>query len=139
MSDVLKSQERMELRRALGNRAIPAPQTRSYFRGSPYLIAHACFDCRKSWKRDREAEQVCPECGKSLAMMGRSFRAPRKRADDQWEKLRRLWAAGFRFWSYRSYPQAERYPEDLRDVDAWIERNSTHPMRIRPKPPEQKA
>jgi hypothetical protein len=64
--------------------------------------------------------------------MGRSFRAPKKREAEQWEKLRRLWNAGFRFWSYRSFPEAEPYPDNLGEVDAWIARNSKHPMRIRP-------
>jgi len=63
-------------------------------------------------------------------MMGRSFRVPAGRKQDQWEKVRRLWNAGFRFWSYRSFPEAERYPDDLRDVDAFIRRNDRHPMRI---------
>jgi len=46
--------------------------------------------------------------------------------------VRRLWTAGFRFWSYRSFPLAERFPERLRDVDAFIRRNLRHPMRATP-------
>jgi len=64
-------------------------------------------------------------------MMGRSFKAPTKADEVQWEKVRRLWNAGFRFWSYRSFPDAERFPEGVREVDAFIERNPHHPMRIR--------
>ncbi len=64
-------------------------------------------------------------------MMGRSFRTPSTRERDQWEKVQRLWRAGFRFWSYRSFPDAEPYPEDLREVDTFIDRNPHHPMRIR--------
>jgi hypothetical protein len=131
MSKVLSKHDRMELRKAIGNRSIPGPQMQPSFSGRCYLIAHACFACQKSWKRTGETEQGCPECGRPLALMGRSFRAPKKREDDQWEKVRRLWEAGFRFWSYRSYPEAEAYPDDLRDVDAWIKRNTTHPMRIK--------
>jgi DNA-directed RNA polymerase subunit RPC12/RpoP len=121
--------ERMEIRRAIGNREVRGPRVPRYYRGPDYLIAHACFDCRKSWKRSGEQENACPECGKRLASMGRSFRAPSKRKGDQWEKVRRLWDAGFRFWSYRSFPDAEPYPDDLREVDDFIRRNRNHPMR----------
>lgn len=120
----------MEIRRAIGNREVVGPCVRPYHRGPAYLVAHACFDCRKSWKRPEECGQSCPECGKSLAQMGRTFRAPPMRKVDQWEKVRRLWNAGFRFWSYRSFPDAERYPDSLRDVDAFIRRNRDHPMKV---------
>lgn len=123
--------ERMEMRRAVGNRSVPSPTVAPYHRGPDYLIAHACFDCRKSWKRPGEQEHVCPDCGQGLALMGRTFRAPARRQIDQWKKVKRLWDAGFRFWSYRSFPEAERYPDDLRDIDAFIERNRTHPMRVK--------
>jgi hypothetical protein len=63
--------------------------------------------------------------------MGRSFRAPSNRKRDQWEKVQRLWDAGFRFWSYRSFPDAERYPDSLREVDDFIRRNREHPMKIK--------
>jgi hypothetical protein len=121
----LSKPERMEKRRAIGNRAVAAPPVPPYHRGPAYLIAHACFDCRKSWKRPGEDLHFCPQCRKPLAMMGRSFRTPATRERDQWEKVQRLWRAGFRFWSYRSFPDAEPYPEDLREVDTFIDRNHT--------------
>ncbi|MET0308776.1 MAG: hypothetical protein ABW023_08725 [Sphingomonas sp.] len=122
---------RMELRRAIDNREVSGPPVRPYNRGPAYLIAHACFDCRKSWKRPDADDHVCPECRKPLARMGRSFRAPRKASDDQWEKVRILWKAGFRFWSYRSCRDAESLPDELRDVEDFIRRNPHHPMRAR--------
>lgn len=95
-----------------------------------YLIAHACFACRKSWKLPTGRPARCTECGARLADMGRSFRAPAKRDTEQWEKVRALWDAGFRFWSYRSHPEAERLPERLREVAAFIRRNPDHPFRV---------
>jgi hypothetical protein len=62
--------------------------------------------------------------------MGRSFKAPKKRDAEQWAKVERLWNAGFRFFSYRSYPDAEPLPERLRDVDPFIRRNPAHPFRV---------
>ena len=63
--------------------------------------------------------------------MGRSFRVPKSSDVEQWEKLRALWLAGFRFWSYRNYPQAEPLPERLRDVEAFVRRNPDHPFRVK--------
>jgi ssDNA-binding Zn-finger/Zn-ribbon topoisomerase 1 len=124
-------QQRMEVRRSIGNRTVPGPYVAPYHRGPDYLIAHACLDCRKAWKRSGDRDHSCPECGEALALMGRTFRTPAKREDDQWEKVRRLWKAGFRFWSYRSFPDAEPFPAQLREVDAFIARNIEHPMRIK--------
>ena len=122
---------RMELRRANGTRKLPVLSEASPPRGPEYLIAHACFSCNKSWKmKPSESGHPCPECGQSIDLMGRSFKAPRKSDREQWEKLKRLWEAGFRFHSYRSYPEAEPLPERLRDVDDFIARNPNHPFRI---------
>src|SRR4051794_7259836 len=95
-----------------------------------YLIAHACFDCRKSWKVRGGRDAQCPDCGSALHEMGRSFKAPKKSDTEQWGKVRALWSAGFRFWSYSGYPEAEPLPERLREVEDFIRRNPRHPMRI---------
>jgi hypothetical protein len=100
------------------------------FRGPDYLIAHACFECRKSLKVRMEGASVCPECGGPLHAMGRSFKAPKRTDAEQWKKVEALWSAGFRFWSYRSHPDAEPLPERLRDLEDFIRRNPEHPMRV---------
>lgn len=94
-----------------------------------YLIAQACFDCRKSWKV-RVGSPICPQCGGPLREMGRSFKTPKRSDVEQWEKVEALWSAGFRFWSYRSHPDAEPLPERLRDVQDFIRKNPNHPMRL---------
>ncbi|MBK3662943.1 hypothetical protein JJE66_17170 [Bradyrhizobium diazoefficiens] len=48
------------------------------------------------------------------------------------QKVQALWSAGFRFWSYRSYPDAEPLPDRMQDVDDFMRRNPKHPMRIAP-------
>jgi hypothetical protein len=63
--------------------------------------------------------------------MGRSFKAPRKTDTEQWETVEALWNSGFRFYSYRSYPDAEALPKKLRDVAEFIRRNPNHPFRVR--------
>ena len=63
---------RAQLRKAAGlkrqgeidaERAIAEPGTRLR-RPAAYLVAHACFVCRKSFKRAfaPEAVRVCPQC-----------------------------------------------------------------------------
>lgn len=74
----------------------------------------------------------CSLCGKPLHRMGRSFRAPKKSDEEQWKKVEALWAAGFRFHSYRSNSDTEPLPERLREGEDFIRRNPQHPMRVRP-------
>jgi len=56
--------------------------------------------------------------------MGRTFRVPKKDDLEQWEKVRKLYEAGFYFGSYRSFPEAEPYPDKLKEVDDFIKRNT---------------
>jgi hypothetical protein len=121
----------MERRRAIGNRDLPEPYVPPYHRGPDYLVAHACFDCRKSWKIElREgADPVCPQCASPLHEMGRAFKAPKKSDAEQWKKVEALWWAGFRFWSNWS-TEVEPLPGRLRDVEDFIKRNPDHPARL---------
>ena len=121
----------MHLRRENGTRKITGVRESTGMLGAEYLIAHACFRCRKSWKmKPDDGGRNCPECGGQLGFMGRSFKAPKKTDTEQWEKIKRLWEAGFRFSSYRSHPDAEPLPERLSEVEDFIARNSRHPFRI---------
>lgn len=96
-----------------------------------YLVAHACFRCRKSFKLAPRPEQSapCPHCGGTLHEMGRSFRAPASRDAGQWAKVEALHAAGFRFSSYRS-ADGPPLPERLADVASFIRDNPAHPLRV---------
>lgn len=97
-----------------------------------YLIAHACFTCRKSFKiRPRKARvATCPHCGGVIFEMGRAFHAPKRSDREQWEKVRRLYDAGFRFYRYRSL-SGPSLPSSLSEVDSFIAGNPEHPLRIR--------
>ena len=101
---------------------MPSPQ---------YLIAHACFDCRKSFKVAPRAERmaVCPGCGGQLHEMGRSFKAPPAKDTEQWAKVQALYNAGFRFFSYRSVA-GPPLPATLSEVEAFIRDNPAHPLRV---------
>ncbi len=125
---------RMRVRRDVGARAEPKPPA-PRATATPYSIAHACFSCRKSFKKANFKDPKCPDCEGTLHVMGRSFKAPKKSDSERWKKVEKLWNAGFRFWSYRSHPDGEPFPARLRDVDAFIKANPNHPMRIREQPP----
>jgi hypothetical protein len=96
-----------------------------------YLIAHACFDCRKSFKvvPRQTYSAVCPGCGGALHEMGRSFKAPPARNLEQWAKVQALFEAGFRFFSYRS-TSGPSLPDRLAEVEAFIRDNPAHPLRV---------
>ena len=99
--------------------------------GPKYLIAHACFDCRKSFKvvPRQDYSAVCPSCGGTIHEMGRSFKAPPVKDLEQWAKVQALFAAGFRFFSYRS-TNGPLLPDRLADVEAFIRDNPAHPLRV---------
>ena len=96
-----------------------------------YLIAHACFDCRKSFKvaPRQDLSAVCPSCGGTIHEMGRSFKAPPTKDLEQWAKVQALFAAGFRFFSYRS-TSGPSLPNRLADVEAFVRDNPAHPLRV---------
>jgi hypothetical protein len=101
---------------------LPSPQ---------YLIAYACFACRKSFKivPRADAQAICANCGGPLHEMGRSFKAPPAKDSEQWAKVQALYNAGFRFFSYRSV-DGPPLPARLADVEAFIRDNPDHPLRV---------
>lgn len=110
-----------------------AKQGPSAVRRGPVLTAYACFSCRKSFKKrfTLEQEYPCPQCSGVLADMGGGFKAPRKGEQKQWQKVERLWRAGYRFRANTMRQLIAPYPHHLRDVDEWIAQNPTHPFRLR--------
>jgi hypothetical protein len=87
----------MEHRRLNGTRAVrKAARPSKTSETASYLIAHACFDCRVSTKRvpHTVGSRRCPSCGGYSYEMGRSFRAPRRSDQEQWNKVRLLFAYG---------------------------------------------
>lgn len=118
----------MLARRAVGNRVVhplPAPP----FPRGRYLVAHACFACRKSWKMDPDRAAKCPECGGPAHSMGRAFKAPRQANVAQWKKVERLWRAGFRFAPTTGSREASPYPDRLWEVERFIAFYGKKPQR----------
>lgn len=101
---------------------MPSPQ---------YLVAHACFDCRKSFKIAPRPDfaAICPNCGGRIVEMGRSFKAPPAKDTEQWAKVVALYEAGFRFFSYRSTP-GPPLPDRLSEVEGFIRDNPAHPLGV---------
>jgi hypothetical protein len=121
--------QRMDLRRQIGNRAWKPPVPRPT-PARTYLVAHACFSCRESFKLPllEGARHPCPQCMRSLFEMGRSFKAPPLADREQWEKVQGLYALGFRFWSY-GYGQLPVLPARLKDIAEFVASNPKHPSR----------
>lgn len=125
---VPEKSRRMALRRDAGNRAPATPKVAKP--SASYLVAHACFDCRKSFKvAPRDIPVICANCGGELHEMGRSFKTPAARDTEQWAKVQALYNAGFRFTSYRSHPCAP-LPAKLSEVAAFVAEHPDHPMRV---------
>ena len=104
------------MKRTIDSRWANAPE-RDYPRQA---IAHACFGCRKSFKvsaLDLGRVHACPDCGEPMRMMGRHFKAPRKRDLDGWRKVERLYDAGLRFWDSKT---GHAYPKRNSEVDAFL-------------------
>lgn len=122
-----EKQRRMKIRRDIGNRKVGVSQSPPHS-SSLHSGAHACFNCQKSFKLSYEKEHVCPNCGNKIYRMGRSFKAPKRRDREQWTKVQKLYALGFRFERYGGdYPPL---PERLREVDRFVEQHPDHELRI---------
>jgi DNA-directed RNA polymerase subunit RPC12/RpoP len=129
----VSKQERMEIRKAIGNRKITPPEPPPFHRGADYLSHYACFNCRKSFKQDPLNESLphtCAECSAELHDMGRNFRPPRKSDKNAWEVARRLYGAGFRFFGSGSHSDPD-LPTALREVEQFIADNPNHYLRIK--------
>jgi predicted RNA-binding Zn-ribbon protein involved in translation (DUF1610 family) len=128
MADKEEKHRRMKLRRDIGNRRVKQVSQTSHHSSYPYLGAHACFNCQKSFKLSYEKDHVCPQCGLIIYRMGRAFKAPKRGDHEQWRKVQKLYASGFRFHCYGGdYPPL---PERLREVDLFIEQYPDHELRI---------
>lgn len=102
-------------------------------RTAAFLVSVACFACRKCFKKPFVPDQnyKCSQCAQEMAYMGRSFKAPRRAEARQWEKVQRLWSAGYRFHTNSRRLDVPAFPNKLRDVDDWIKQNPKHPFRLR--------
>jgi hypothetical protein len=94
-----------------------------------YLMQHACFECRKAFKRyvtygpneEPLPEPLCPECGRTMEEMGRAFKAPKQDDIKQWRKVEALVRNGITFHSYGSHGWG-KFPTVLNEVAPFIEK-----------------
>jgi len=65
-----------------------------------FLFPHACFHCRKSFKKPASSSpRICPECTGELTRLSRKFKPPKARDTAQWAKVKFLVEHGFLFYS----------------------------------------
>lgn len=122
---------RMELRKATDSRIIEPAKTPPYNNGPEYLIAHACFECRKSFKQPvgDAMEHVSPECCGPAYEMGRSFTSPKASDIKQWKKVQGLYAAGFRFIG-SGHNDSLPLPTKLSEVERFLQENPKHYLKV---------
>jgi predicted RNA-binding Zn-ribbon protein involved in translation (DUF1610 family) len=65
----------------------------------PTLSQHACFSCRKVFKKPHEYSATrtvrkCPQCGGEMIYMGYKFRAPAVSDTDEWRRIERALKEG---------------------------------------------
>jgi DNA-directed RNA polymerase subunit RPC12/RpoP len=137
---------RKALRKAAGlkrfSEILAARQSRQetqFIRRTEALMAYGCFTCRKSFKKryDPARAYKCPQCAREMADLGRSFKAPRKSDIRQWQKIERLWQAGYRFHTNTRRLFGPPFPRTLQEVDDWIANNPRHPFRRRDDWPDR--
>jgi ribosomal protein L34E len=115
-----------------------------------YKQHYACFDCRKAFKaplgeidgvvvtprgafvrqkfkKQANPQPTCPECKQPMHNMGLDFKAPKKTDLEQWQKVRRLYAAGFTFASCGCGGPGER-PRRLRELPEFLRRQQTRSL-----------
>ena len=102
---------------------------------TPYNMAFACFDCRKSFKREFDLSTEfpltlkCPNCGGTSHNFGRHFKAPRRTDDRQWRKIRFLFENGFYFQHVYDESDSDRpvpYPETLEQAKDFVVRYKSY-------------
>ena len=96
-----------------------------------YMHPFACFNCRRSFKRVSKVDPVlpCPNCGSPSIGLTRKFKAPKQTDVKQWAKVEALVRHGFLFWSL------DRYPQTLREVDAFASKHRDFLRRERARAP----
>ena len=80
----------------------------------PRYVAHDARD-EAAFVRHARRSVVCPECRAPMHPVGRYFKPPKQSNLKQWEKVRRLLAAGVNFSGYEG-----RLPKRLSEVDAYL-------------------
>ena len=92
----------------------------------PSLVPYTCFQCRNTFKRpfERIFYRKCPSCSAQAVFIDIRFKAPRKRDDKQWEKVRFLAEHGFYFQKVYlkegSVWKRQHYPENLKQAKKFV-------------------
>lgn len=124
MTDKIEKQRRMQIRRDIGSRVVESPEKGTYTKKHRYLIAHACFECCKSFKIEPKEQgqepAKCPECCNEIILMGRAFKPPKKTDIKQWKKVKYLVDNGILFHRYNDERYGP-YPKTLEEAYDFVE------------------
>jgi DNA-directed RNA polymerase subunit RPC12/RpoP len=103
-----------------------------------YKMSFACFDCRKSFKREVDIynvtlELTCPECGNTSYNFGRHFKPPKKSDKEQWNKVRYLKEHGFWFQKIRpdeNSVDSIPYPDTLDEAKEFVNKYKDFALKL---------
>jgi hypothetical protein len=91
---------------------------------------YACFGCRKMFRQPvrhilaraladgEERVAPCPQCSLPMNNLGKHFKPPRQTNTKQWEKVKLLYLAGYRFPAGQA--SYFKYPTRLNEVQSFI-------------------
>ena len=146
---------RKELRLKAGDsklaplRSLPGREPKDPY--PPYLMAFACFRCRRSFKQGPSASyRRCPRCGAWAINLGRNFKPPRAHDRKQWAKVQYLVDHGFvfqgvyrrvrhqQYWE-RQWSVRVTYPETLEEARVFVRRYARQARCIEPPPIDSAA
>ena len=87
-----------------------------------YLFPHACFECRKSFKKpESNAVSACPNCGTPMLPLSRKFKAPKKNDVEAWAVVEYVARSGFRYQSIQTGDgRFVKYPSTLKEAEVFI-------------------
>ena len=98
---------------------------------TPYNMAFACLECRKSFKRELKGvlprdfpdALKCPNCCGPSYNFGRHFKAPKASDIQQWKKVIFLFEHGFRFRKIRDgsgHHDTVPYPDTMEQAKEFV-------------------
>jgi tRNA G26 N,N-dimethylase Trm1 len=99
--------------RAKGSSAMAIGRKRkhSYRYNLHHMQHYACFDCRKTFRREVDlSRNPCPDCGGWMHHMGSYFEAPRRRDVKAWRVIEVL------VEQKMNWPRTELFPTTMREL-----------------------
>lgn len=95
---------------------------------SSYLFPHACFSCRKSFRRPvSEEPRKCPDCGGQAVRLSRKFKAPKKDDVNAWLVVKFVVDSGLVYQSiHLEGGYLAEYPKTMKEAEVFVAQYGRH-------------